>query len=243
MIVTPLVVATVGAGLGLDKQMCLALFLATTAPPSSGSAAFARMIGLDPAIPLVVTLICMVIAPFTVPALAGWFADYTINPFDLAWRLALLVGAAEGLALLLRRYAASMLSTHGKAVDGVVLASLLIFALASMAGVRAQISADGHGAALALGVATLSNISLQAAGFLFTKGSLQTRLSVSLVFGNRNVGLVWSALGAAVTPSMGLYFAATQLPIYILPRLTEVFLRRAASKGNTDIDKSAKVRS
>ncbi|WP_152579437.1 hypothetical protein [Bosea sp. LC85] len=58
-------------------------------------------------------------------------------------------------------------------------------------------------------------------------GSLRERLTVGLIFGNRNVGLVWSVLGAAATPRMALYFAATQLPIYIMPRLLEALLARS----------------
>jgi BASS family bile acid:Na+ symporter len=62
---------------------------------------------------------------------------------------------------------------------------------------------------------------------LVLPGSVRERLTVGLVVGNRNVGLVWSAFGAAATPRMALYFAATQLPIYIMPRLLEALLARS----------------
>jgi BASS family bile acid:Na+ symporter len=55
-------------------------------------------------------------------------------------------------------------------------------------------------------------------------------LTVGLILGNRNVGLVWSALGAAASPRIALYFAATQLPIYILPRLIETLIGRDKNK-------------
>ncbi|MET0746911.1 MAG: hypothetical protein ABWY49_01850, partial [Rhizobium sp.] len=71
------------------------------------------------------------------------------------------------------------------------------------------------------------NIGLQGAGALAMPGRLTERLTMGLVLGNRNVGLVWSAMGSAVTPRMALFFAATQLPIYILPRLMQIVLRRA----------------
>jgi BASS family bile acid:Na+ symporter len=61
-------------------------------------------------------------------------------------------------------------------------------------------------------------------------GNLAQRLTVGLILGNRNVGLVWSALGAAASPRMALYFAATQLPIYILPRLIESLIGREKTK-------------
>lgn len=53
---------------------------------------------------------------------------------------------------------------------------------------------------------------------MLLQGDLAQRLTVGLILGNRNVGVVWSALGAAASPRRALYFAATQLPIYILPR-------------------------
>ena len=61
-------------------------------------------------------------------------------------------------------------------------------------------------------------------------GDLAQRLTIGLILGNRNVGLVWSALGAAASPRMALYFAATQLPIYILPRVIETLIGREKTK-------------
>ena len=58
---------------------------------------------------------------------------------------------------------------------------------------------------------------------------LQTRLTSSM--NQRRAGLVWSALGAAASPRMALYFAATQFPIYILPRLIETLIGRHRQKA------------
>jgi BASS family bile acid:Na+ symporter len=61
---------------------------------------------------------------------------------------------------------------------------------------------------------------------LFMPGPRHLRLTLALTGGNRNVGLIWSALGAALSPTMALYFACTQLPIYTLPRLLQALLVR-----------------
>ena len=219
MVASPALAGAAGHLLGLDQALALALVLAVSAPPSSGTTAVARMLGLDGAAPLVVTFLSMALAPVTVPLLADWFGGLQINPLDLALRLALLIGGAEGVALVLRRRAATVLSKHGAVVDGVIVAALLIFALAAMAGVRAQIAGDPGAAVLCLALAFACNLALQAVGAFLLSGSLRERLTVGLILGNRNVGLVWSALGAAASPRMALYFAATQLPIYTLPRL------------------------
>ncbi|MCK1351310.1 hypothetical protein IVB56_09335 [Bradyrhizobium sp. CW7] len=226
MVVCPLAIGVAGHTLGLPKEFALAIVLAVSAPPSSGTAAVARMLGLDAAVPLVVTVLSMVLAPVTVPLLAGWFGGLEISAPELALRLALLIGGAEGVAFLLRRQAAFILAAHGDVVDGIIVTALVLFAVATMSGIPAQIAADVPAAALCLVLAFACNLALQAAGAVLLSGTLPQRLTVGLILGNRNVGLVWSALGAAASPRMTLYFAATQFPIYILPRLIEALINR-----------------
>lgn len=231
MVACPLLVGVAGRVLNIGPEIVLAAVLAVSAPPSSGTAAVARMLGLDGAVPLVVTVLSMMLAPVTVPLLAGWFGGLEISALELALRLALLIGSAEGVAFLVRRHAAPVLAAHGAVVDGTTVAALLVFAVATMAGIRAQILADVQAAMLCLGFAFACNVALQVAGAVLLPGNLGQRLTVGLILGNRNVGLVWSALGAAASPRMALYFAATQFPIYLLPRLIETLIRRNPGKA------------
>lgn len=231
MVACPLAIGIAGHALGLPSEFALAIVLAVSAPPSSGTAAVARMLGLDAAVPLVVTVLSMVLAPVTVPLLAGWFGGLEISALELALRLALLIGGAEGVAFLLRRHAAQVLAARGDVVDGIIVTALVLFAVATMAGIPAQIAADVPAAALCLVLAFACNLALQASGAVLLPGTLPQRLTVGLILGNRNVGLVWSALGAAASPRMALYFAATQFPIYILPRLIETLISRGKRKA------------
>ncbi|CAN7402015.1 hypothetical protein LJR090_003166 [Bosea sp. LjRoot90] len=230
MVACPVLIGLIAHRLGLGAELALALVLAAAAPPSSGTAAVARMLGLDGTVPLAVTLLCMALAPITVPLLAGWFGGIGLGAVDLALRLALLVGGAEGVALLLRRFAAPLLRSHGGSVDRIVVAALLVFVVATMAGVRAQIEGDWQGALLCLALAFACNLGLQGAGAFLLPGTLADRLTVGLILGNRNVGLVWSALGAAASPRMALFFAATQLPIYLTPRLIDLLISYARTR-------------
>ncbi|MDI4236703.1 hypothetical protein OZ411_28225 [Bradyrhizobium sp. Arg237L] len=232
MVACPLAIGVVGHTLGLPPEFALAIVLAVSAPPSSGTAAVARMLGLDGAVPLVVTVLSMVLAPVTVPLLAGWFGGLEISALELAMRLALLIGSAEGVAFLLRRHAAPVLAARGVVVDGIIVTALVLFAVATMAGIRAQIAADVASATFCLALAFGCNVTLQAAGAMLLPGTLPQRLTVGLILGNRNVGLVWSALGVTASPRMALYFAATQFPIYILPRLLEVLISRNKRKAS-----------
>ncbi|WP_461326527.1 hypothetical protein [Bradyrhizobium elkanii] len=222
----PLAVGFAARGAGFRPELIVALVLSVCAPPSSGTAAVARMLGFDATIPLAVTLLSMALAPVTVPLIAAGFADLALDPLALATRLALLVGAAGALTLLLRRQAAARLVQHARIIDALVLASLLLFAIATMAGVRAQIEAQPAAAFTCVGLAFACNLALQLCGALLTPGNLAARLTSGLILGNRNVGLVWSAMGAAVSPMTALFFAATQFPIYMTPRLIEMLVRR-----------------
>ncbi|WP_249167940.1 hypothetical protein [Bradyrhizobium elkanii] len=226
MLASPLAVGLAARGAGFRPELIVALVLSVCAPPSSGTAAVARMLGFDATIPLAVTLLSMALAPVTVPLIAAGFADLALDPLALATRLALLVGAAGALALLLRRQAAARLVQHARIIDALVLASLLLFAIATMAGVRTQIEAQPAAAFTCVGLAFACNLALQVCGALLTPGNLAARLTSGLILGNRNVGLVWSAMGAAVSPMTALFFAATQFPIYMTPRLIEMLVRR-----------------
>lgn len=227
MLVCPLLVAAVVRGAGLAPELALAVVLAVCAPPSGGNAAVARLLGLDPTLPLTVTLLSMAAAPLTVPLLAQWLGGIGFDPYELAFRLFALTAGAAAFAWLLRRHAGAALGRHGATVDATVLGALLIFALAAMAGVRVQIEADPTMALSCVALAFACNIALQGLGVVLTPGSLAARLTVGLTLGNRNVGLVWSALGAATSPTMALFFAATQFPIYMTPRLIAFVMRRA----------------
>lgn len=231
MIAVPLAVGCAVHAVGVGPDLSLALILAASAPPSSGNAAVARMMGLDGAVPLVVTLLSMALAPLTIPLLAGLFGGASISPWDLAIRLAILVGSAEGIAVLVRKQAASHLAKHGPSIDGLIVVALLVFALATMAGVYERIAASPKMAAEYVAVAFAFNILLQFVGATLFPGSFYDRVAVGITVGNRNVGLVWAALGTAANPATALFFACTQFPIYTLPRLLHVLVRRRAMRS------------
>ncbi|HEX7865376.1 MAG TPA: hypothetical protein VF555_10520 [Variovorax sp.] len=229
IVVCPVVAGFAGHALGLPPAWTLALVLAFCAPPASGTSAVARMLGLDAAVALVATLAAMALVPFTAPLLAQWFGrdpGVAIQPSSLALRLILLVGTAEGAAILVRRFAKERLATHAGAIDGVVIVALLVFAVGTMAGMQRAIVDDPGLVIAAIALAFAANVGVQCIAYLLTPGCVRTRLNVALLMGNRNVGLLWAALGAATTPAIALFFACVQLPIYLLPRVVQSLLPR-----------------
>lgn len=234
MIVVPLIVGYASVALALPATWSFALVLAFSAPPSSGTSAIARMLGLDAPVALVATLAAMVLAPLTAPLLAQWFSHgipVTISAASLAIRLAALIASAEGVAIVVRKLAGKRLDNYTGSIDAVVLVALLVFALGTMAGMQQLLLDDPRSALLAMALAFAANIGVQCLAFLACPGTVRTRFNVALLLGNRNVGLLWAALGVATTPTMALFFACAQLPIYTLPRVIQFLLPHVESLG------------
>ncbi|MCO6415258.1 hypothetical protein JYK14_03585 [Siccirubricoccus sp. KC 17139] len=112
-----------GAGLVLGAAGCSAV----SAP------AFARLVGLDAEISLVVSVLTTVLLPFIAPPLALGL-DLAISVPGLMLRLLLIIGLPALLAVLLR--AALGRSRLAPAVDGSVVLVLLVFAFGVMDGTR-----------------------------------------------------------------------------------------------------------
>ncbi|NTZ81481.1 hypothetical protein FCJ61_00175 [Burkholderia metallica] len=232
MIACPVALGIAARLAGLPYDWVVALVIAYCAPPSSGTSTIARMLSLDASVALVATLASMAFVPLTAPLLTAWFshdghdAAVSISPSSLALRLALLIGSAEGVALLVRRFAGARLARHATPIDAIVVVALLIFALGTMAGMQQSIIDAPHRALTAIALAFAVNVGFQIVAYGLTPGDVRTRLNVALIVANRNVGLMWAALGLAATPTMALVFACAQLPIYTLPRVVQHLLPR-----------------
>jgi BASS family bile acid:Na+ symporter len=82
-------------------------------------------------------------------------------------------------------------------------------------------------AALAIALAFVFNLLLQAAGWLvFRRLGTLTALTAGMVSGNCNMGLVLVALSGHASIEVTAFFALAQLPIYMLPMLLEPLYRR-----------------
>jgi BASS family bile acid:Na+ symporter len=55
-------------------------------------------------------------------------------------------------------------------------------------------------------------------------------LTVAMVGGNRNMGVVLATLGNAATPELALFFVAVQFPIYVLPAALRPIYRNLGAK-------------
>jgi BASS family bile acid:Na+ symporter len=224
---TPLAVAQGIAAVGWTGPLAAALVLSLAAPPSSANAAIARMLGATGSIAFVVTTVATFAVPVSAPLvmMLSGPGQANLSAFDLAVRLFLLLGAAGGLTLVLRRFAPRFVEENAGTFDRIVVAALFVFALATMSGVPRLFWADPATVLLTVAVAYAANVILALIFALASPGGLAERTEIGLTMGNRNVGLIWAALGSGIDPFVALYFAAAQFPIFTTPLLIRLLRR------------------
>ena len=219
----------------IPSSLSAAVVLMAAAPPILGSASIAMILGLDGALVVVGALLATLLTPLTVPPLAlqllGIQLDIGLGTFMA--RLGLVVVIAFIGALVVRRFvSAEALAARAQLLDGIVVTVMLIFAIAIMAGVTDAIFARPETVALWTLAAFVANPALQILGILaFSWLGLRKALSIGLLSGNCNMGLLLAALPAEKDADVLLFFAIAQLPMYMLPVIMVPLYRRLLKRG------------
>ncbi len=218
----------------VPQSLNAAVILMAAAPPILGSASIAMILKLDGALVVIGALLATLLTPLTVPPVAlqllGLQLDIGLSEFML--RLGLVVVIAFIGALIVRRFASpEKLAARAQLLDGIVVMIMLIFAIAIMDGVTyAAFERPGIVALWAL-AAFIANPLLQLLGILaFSWLGLRKALSVGLLSGNCNMGLLLAALPAERDADVLLFFAVAQLPMYMLPIVMVPLYRRLLNR-------------
>lgn len=231
--VSPLLVWLVTTWLqafGLPGSLRQALVLMAASSPIVSSVAIALLVGLDATLAIVAVLLATALVPFTLPlmalALLGLTLDIGVGVFMV--RLGLLVGSAFLAAWILRRWIPeSVLAARTDVLDGLTVVNLLLFGLAIMDGVTVYALERPAYVGLAILAAFAFNLLLQAAGAMaFGRLPRRAALTVGLLSGNCNMGLVLVALQGKAEFEVTIFFALAQVPMYVLPALLEPVYRK-----------------
>lgn len=226
----PLAVAGALYFLPVPPSLALSVILMATSTPLLSSPAFALLLGLEAELALIAMLGAMIAVPLTMPglALALLGLDIHLSPVQFMGRLATFVILGFAVAALLRwRVSLKWFTANSRALDGVNVLLLVIFAVGVMDGVTDKLIADPAHVGLFAATAFLANLVLQALGAAaFAPAGRRTALTVGLMFGYRNMALPLAVLGAAAPPDFVMYVALAQLPMYMLPVLTLPVYRR-----------------
>lgn len=234
----PLIVFAIVWATGLEGALGAALVIMATGCAATSSPAFARLVGLDASISLVVAVVSTLLVPFTAPPLAlGLLGiDLAISIGGLMARLALIVGLPLLLALAIRRVVpAERISSWSGMVDGTVVLLLVIYGIGVMDGLQAKLLSDPLWVAGGLALAVIGNFGLNAlTAIACLPAGRGVALATGLLSGNRNMALYLAVLPAATEPRILLFFALCQFPLFLSPFLLRPIydrLRRAGLTG------------
>jgi BASS family bile acid:Na+ symporter len=234
MLLAPALLGLVFVATGLphvSTGLYFMLVLQMAAPGLMSAPAIAALLGLDVALTLASLIVSTCLAPFAAALFTHVFLGTAlISPLGLAFKLLLLIaGCAAGAALVRRFLGREVLQREYERIDGLSVICMLVFAIAAMDGVTAHAVADP---ALVAGITVLTfAIALGMMGItalLFLPAGRARAFAIALLAGNRNMGLMLTAIGFAVPDVAWLYFALGQLPIYLLPHLLRPLARRMA---------------
>lgn len=223
---------------GLPAPLALGVLLMAAAPPMVSAPALALMLGLDAALILLPMVLATALAPLTLPAMLAVLAGLQLD-IDLGWlalRLLLFIAAAFAVAAIVRRLVpADRIKAAATKLDGLGVICLTVFALGIMDGAATVLAEQPSYFALATAAAFAGYLLLQVLGAaVFARLGLRPALSVGLLVGNRNMGLVAAVLADKLAPDTLVFFAIGQLPIYILPALLAPAYRAVLEKFRLD---------
>ena len=238
MVVCPVVVWGVVAPLGLDPGIAAGVVIFATGCAATSSAAFARLVGLDPDLSLLSTLAMLVVVPLTAPPMALWLlgVDLSIGPVAFMGRLVVVVGGPMLVSLALRRViGGARLDRWGEAVDGALVWLVVVYGVAVMDGLAARMAVEPGWVVQALVAAFAVDYGLNALTTLvFARWGVVPAATAGLMSGNRNMALFIAVLPAGTDPRVLLFFGLCQFPLFLSPFLLRPAYRRLLRGPLTD---------
>ena len=235
MILSPILMALLVEPLGLDQGITAGLVIFAAGCAATSSPAFARLVGLDADLSLVVSLLTTVLVPLTAPPLVTWLAgvDLAIGTGAFMLRLLLLIGLPALISLVVRRLMGpDRILRSGAAVDGTLVLLLVGYGLGVMDGLWARLAADPAWVATAIVAAFLANYGLNVITTLalWPLGA-RPAATAGLMAGNRNMALFLAVLPAGADPRVALFFGLCQFPLFLSPFLLRPLYRRLARQA------------
>lgn len=216
--------------LGFDPSVAAGVVIFATGCAATSSPAFARMVGLDPELSLLVTLATTVLVPLTAPPVALLLlgVDLALSTQAFMGRLLLVVGLPMALSFALRRLLGPQrLAHYGEATDGLVVWLVVFYGFAVMDGLAARMAADPGWVVQAVAAAFAVSYGLNASTALaLLPLGVRTAATAGLMSGNRNMALYLAVLPAAADPRIGLFFGLCQFPLFLSPFLLTPLYRR-----------------
>lgn len=218
-----------GDGL-MSSDLALAIQLQVVTLPLMAAPAIAALIGLDATFTLAVLLLASLITPLSAPLLLNLGgARLDLPALDLAGLLAAMLAGSAVLGLGLRQLIGRQAIDRGApALDGLNILALFIFIASVMGDVGPALWAHPSHVLGVTAIAAAANLILFTvafAPFAAVAGARQG-LAVGLLASQRNFGLMLAVAGDQLPPTVWLYVAVSQVPIYLAPLVFKPLTRR-----------------
>lgn len=213
-----------------SPDLFLGLALQGVTSPTMAAPALAALIGLDATVVLFALIGSSVLLPVTAPAFAHYLLDasFTIPPLELGARLFGLLAGSAAIGLIVRRLVgAANISRYSDEIDGINILVLFIFIVALMGGVGSRLLDEPL---FVLGLTALTffifGIIFILTCLIFAAMRQGHSLSIAFMAAQRNTGLMIAGTAGSLPEVTWLYFALTQVPIYMSPYLLGPVVRR-----------------
>ena len=237
MLATPAVLGILFILTGLNERLpglYYMLVLQMCAPGLTSAPALAALIGLDVALTLATLILCMALTPFTASLFTHYFLGEALPaPVTFGFHLFLIIAGSAAAAAVIRRLAGrETIERQREAIDGLSVLAMFLFVIAAMDGVLAYTLRDPllvAGLTLLTFVIALGLIAVTA--LVFSGAGRVRALAIGLNAGNRNIGIMLTAVGFHVPDVAWLYFGLAQFPIYLLPHLLKPLAKRLQQHG------------
>jgi hypothetical protein len=220
-IVIPLLIGGSFVLIGRDTvpgALYLALMLQAIASPIMSAPAFLALMGLDATLVLITLVTSTAVNPVTAPLLAALMGlELTLSPLSLGLQLFLILAGSALIAIVIRRiFGLAVVTRYRDEIDGINILVLFVFVAAVMGDVGRRLFADPL---LVVGLAALAFAVffavLGVTMLAFWWAGSERAFGLGFMFAQRNMGLMLAATGGALPDLAWLYFAASQLPIYL----------------------------
>ncbi len=234
LIVSPIVMWLILWPFSMPLGLEQGLILMAAAPMISSSIALAIILGLDADLSVAVMVLTYAVVPVTLPAVSLWLLglDLGVGFFELLGRLFGIIAIPALIAMAVRRWLLKpeMRQRYTQAINGFGVLFVVTFCLGIMAGLQSfTMMRPGYAAATLVAVFA-ANIGLQLLGILLFLGiGRREALTIGLLTGNTNLGLIMVVLADRAPMELIAYFVLGQVPIYFLPALLLPVYRRIIS--------------
>lgn len=231
LFISPIAMAGAVWAIGLPTGLATGLVLMAASAPINSAPAFALILGLDAAFAVAAVVLCHILLPFTLPAMALWLLglDLQIGLGEFMARLAFMIGGGFALAIVIKRWlmTTASLQRHASHIDGLMVVSLMLIAIAIMAGVTEFFFARPGFVVLTIAAAFIANAGLQLLGALiFLPAGRRLSFTAGHMAGNCNMALILAVLADRAQMEVVIFFALAQLPMYMLPIIANRIYRR-----------------